>query len=54
MAATKLTILSYNYAVGRASKIELLMLVLDFKVDYRLKTVKGIPEECMDCLNKNA
>ena len=28
------------------------MLVLDFKVDYRLKTVKGIPQKCMDCLTR--
>ena len=28
------------YAAGRASKVELLMLVLDFKVDYRLKNTQ--------------
>ena len=29
-----------TYAVDRASNLELLMLVLDFKVDYRLKNTQ--------------
>ena len=37
LTTTKLAILSQNYAAGRASNIKLLMLVLEFKVDYRLK-----------------
>ena len=29
------------------------MLVLDFKVDYRLKMLKGISVECMECVKKD-
>ena len=29
------------------------MLVLDFKVDYRLKILKGISVEHMECLNED-
>ena len=39
-AVTQLAILNQTYAAGRASNIELLMLVLDFKVDYRLKNTQ--------------
>ena len=46
--------LSQNYAAGRASNIKLLMLVLEFKVNYRLKILKGISVECMECLNEDA
>ena len=31
-----------SYAAGRANNTELLMLVLDFKVNFRLKILKGI------------
>ena len=34
--------------------IKLLMLVLEYKVDYRLKILKGISMECMECLNEDA
>ena len=57
LATTKLTILSQNlcsYAVSRESIIELLMLVSDFMVNYKLKLLKGISVECMECLNENA
>ena len=30
------------------------MLVLDFKVDYKLKILKGTSVECMEYLNKGA
>ena len=30
------------------------MLVLDFKVDYRLKILKGISVQSMECLNEDA
>ena len=42
-----------TYDAGKAST-ELLILVLDFKVNYRLKISKGISMECMECLNKGA
>ena len=54
LTTTKLAILSQNYAAGRASNIKLLMLVLEFKVDYRLKILKSISMECMECLNEDA
>ena len=41
------------FAADRVSNLELLMLVLDFKVDYRLKILKGIFVECMECLNED-
>ena len=43
-----------TYAAGKASNIELLMLVLDFKVDYRLKILKSISVECTERLNEDA
>ena len=46
-------LLAKTYATGRASDIEILMLVLEFKVDCRMKTFKGIAVECMECLNKD-
>ena len=45
--------LKLTYAVGRASNIELLMLVSDFIVKPKLKTLKGISTEYMEYLNEN-
>ena len=42
------------YAADRASKIELLMLVLEVMVISRLKILNGISMELMECLNKDA
>ena len=42
-----------TYAAGRASNIELLMLLLDFKVDYRLKILKSISIEYLEYLNED-
>ena len=39
---------------GRASNIELSMLVLNFMVKYRLKILDGISVESMECFNKDA
>ena len=33
---------------------ELLKLVLKFKVDHRLKTLKDVSVECMECPNNDA
>ena len=41
------------YAADRSNNLELLILVLDFKVDYKLKTLEGISVECMECLNED-
>ena len=41
-------------AAGRANNIELLMLVLDFTVNSKLKIHNGISVESMECLNKDA
>ena len=41
-----------TYGAGRASNIEL-MLVLYFKVDYRMKILESISVECMECLNED-
>ena len=38
----------------RVTSAELLMQVSDFKVNYRLKKLKGIRMESMECLNKDA
>ena len=40
-------------AAGRASNIELSMLVLDFMVKFRLKILNGISVESMECLNED-
>ena len=40
--------------IEQATYVELLMLVLDFKVEFRLKTFKGIFVECMNALNEDA
>ena len=40
-----------TYAAGRANSIELLMLVLDFVVNSRLKILNGVSVEAMECLN---
>ena len=34
-----------------ANDMQLLMLVLEFKVDHKLKIFKGISVECVECLN---
>ena len=39
--------------VHRASNTELLMLVLDFKVDYRLKNTQMYSVECLEDLNED-
>ena len=39
--------------VRRANNIELLMLVLDFAVNSRLKILNGIFMESMECLNED-
>ena len=41
-------------AAGRESDIELLMLVLDFMVNSRLKVCSGISVESMEHLNEDA
>ena len=50
LAAIKL---SKTFAADRASNLKLLMVVLDFKMDYRLKMLKSIYVECMQCLNED-
>ena len=54
LVATKLTILSQTCAAGRASNIELLMLVLDFVVNSRLKILNDISVESTEYLNEDA
>ena len=39
---------------GRENNIELLILVLDFMVNYRLKMLNSISVESMECLNEDA
>ena len=46
------TDIKLTYAASR-EKIELLMLVLDFMVNSRLKILKGISVESMECLNED-
>ena len=41
-------------AAGRADNIELLMLVLDFVMNSRLKILDGVSVESLKCLNKDA
>ena len=58
LTATKLTI-NFKFKpkpmlqVEQGTYVELLMLVLDFKVDYRLKILKSISVECRKCLNED-
>ena len=40
-------------AAGRVNNIELLMLVLDFVVNSRLKILNSISVEFMECLNED-
>ena len=42
------------YAAGREGKIELLMLVSDFTVKFRLKILNDISMEFIECLKKGA
>ena len=55
MIATKLAIIQIkSYAADRASNMELLMLASDFKVNSRLKILKGISVEFMEYLDIEA
>ena len=42
-----------TYAESRESKIELLMLISDFMVNSKLKILKGISVEFIECLNED-
>ena len=48
-----LPFLADTYAASRDSYIELLILVSDFMVNIRLKILKGISVESMECLNEH-
>ena len=44
-----------TYAASKESNIELLMLALDFMVNYTVKTThKDISVECIECFTKDA
>ena len=53
-APQNLPLQAKTYAAGRASNIKLLRLVLDFKMDYTLKILKGTSVEHMEFLNMDS
>ena len=50
----QITVLNQTCAAGRASNIELSMLVLDIMVKCRQKILDGISVESMEYLNEDA
>ena len=53
MAATKLPFEIKTYTTSRESNTEFLMQISDFMVNYMLKILKDISEECIKCLTLN-